>query len=196
MHMIKWIYQNRKRGLKFSSEGNSCPVAFSDASNKSDPHDGKCQFGFCIMMSGAPIIAMSKKLNHVSPSGSASHCEYMALCDCNKSVVWLRQLLSELDFPELIADPTPVYGDNLQANKLCVEDFVSTGNQYIYLPYHFNKEVVQAGLVDVRFVRSAFNLADLMTKPVSKGVLDKLLMIFCGYSVFNASKLKAMTDYK
>ena len=52
------------------------------------------------------------------------------------------------------------------------------------------------GLVDVRFVRSAFNLADLMTKPVSKGVLDKLLMIFCGYSVFNESKLKSMTDYK
>ena len=76
----------------------------------------------------------------------------------------------------------------------CVDrksDFVS-----IYLPYHFNKEVVQAGLVDVRFVRSAFNLADLLTKPVSKGVLDKLLMIFCGYSVFSDSKLKSMTDYK
>ena len=65
MHMIKWIYQNRNRGLKFSSEGNVCPVAFSDASNKSDPHDGKCQFGFCIMLSGAPIIAISKKLNRV-----------------------------------------------------------------------------------------------------------------------------------
>ena len=39
-------------------------------------------------------------------------------------------------------------------------------------------------------------IADLMTKPVSKGVLDKLLMTFCGYSVFNESKLKSMTDYK
>lgn len=196
MHMIRWMRGQKHRGLVYSSSGNSVPIAFSDASNKSDPHDGHCQFGYCVQLSGAPIMATSKKLNHVSPSGSASHCEYMALCECNKAVVWLRQLLEELEMHDMIAVPTRVYGDNKQANSLCKEDFVSTGNQYIYLSYHFNKEVVELGFVDVRFVRTKSNFADVFTKPVSKGVSDQLFMKLLGYEKFDYSSLDADEDIR
>ena len=68
------------------------------------------------MMSGGPVVYQSKKPKHVSPNGSASHCEYMALAHCNQAVVWLRQLLLELDLDELIFDPTVVYGDTRQGH--------------------------------------------------------------------------------
>ena len=157
------------------------PVAFSDASNDSDPLDGLCQFGFTVMMSGGPVIYKSSKLRHKSPTGSASHCEYMALCHCNQAVVWLRQLLFELGFTDLLERPTVVYGDNKQANTLCVEDIVTSGNQYIYLPYHFNKEVCEQGFVEVRDVRTALNVADLFTKPVPQNKIRDLLAQLLGY---------------
>ena len=120
------------------------------------------------MMAGAPVIYQSKKLNHVAPNGSASHCEYMALSHCNQAVVWLWQLLQELGFTELVATPTGVYADNKQANNLCKEDIITSGNQYIYLPYHYNKEVCEQGWVQVRDVRTALNIADLFTKAVPR----------------------------
>ena len=133
------------------------------------------------MMSGGPIIYQSKKLKHVSPNGSASHCEYMALCHCNQSVVWLRQLLQELGCDELVEKPTKVYGDNRQANNLCKEDIITLGNQYIYLPYHYNKEVTENGWVVVHDVRTALNIADLFTKPVPRDKIQALAGQLCGY---------------
>ena len=77
LHMVKGLYQNKNRGIVFSSTGNKELIAYSDASNESDPADGKCQSGFCIMLAGAPVVWGSNKLKHASPTGSAAHCEYM-----------------------------------------------------------------------------------------------------------------------
>ena len=105
----------------------------------------------------------------------------MALCACNQAVIWLRQLLYELEFLELIEEPTLVYGDNRQANELCKEDLITSGTQYIYLPYHFNKEVQELGYVDVQDIRSGVNIADLMTKPVPAPKIRDLCGAMLGY---------------
>ena len=77
--------------------------------------------------------------------------------------------------------PTPVYGDNRQANTLAVEDIITSGNQYIYLPYHYNKEVSEQGYVEVRDVRTALNIADLFTKPVTRDKIQALAGKLLGY---------------
>ena len=106
IHMLTWLKEQRERGIKFSSGLNDVPIGFSDASNQSDPHDGLCQAGFCIMFKGGPIVYQSKKLKHCSPSGAASHVEYMALGDCGKAVIWMRQLLAEVHMDDLIFNGT------------------------------------------------------------------------------------------
>ena len=131
MWMIKLMIQQRDHGIVFTGSANREPIAFSDASNKADPSDGYCQYGVCITVNGGAVVAVSKKLRHCSPSGSAAHCEYMALCKANKAVVWIRQLLGELHLDYMVENRTRVYGDNIQANRLCVEDFLSTDSQYI-----------------------------------------------------------------
>ena len=40
--MLSYLNQHRNQGIKFSSQGNSAPVAYYDASNKADPTDSKC----------------------------------------------------------------------------------------------------------------------------------------------------------
>ena len=181
--------------LEFSSRGNTRPVAFVDSSNKPDPGDGKCQYGFDIKLTGGPVIFASKKHSHVGLS--AAHNEYMALHWCNRQVVWLRELLNEIGLREMIAEPTVVRGDNKAANTLCYEDIITTGNQFIYTPYHFNKEVTSQRHVRTLFVRSPENDADLTTKAVKKGVHTHLIGRLTGYEIFtdedaeNWSKEKA-----
>ena len=46
LHIMNYLYQHRNRGIKFSSTGNSSPEAYCDASNKGDPTDSKCQYGY------------------------------------------------------------------------------------------------------------------------------------------------------
>ena len=133
------------------------------------------------MLAGGPIISNSQKLKHRAPTGATSHVEYMAICECNRSVIWLRQLLYELHKYDLIGEPTVVYGDNEQANRLCKEDLITSGNKYIRLAYHWNKEVVESGDVVIRSKRTSLMLADLFTKPVNAKTIESLAGKLMGY---------------
>ena len=178
IHMLKWLRDNKEKGIIFKSSGNQVPIAFSDASNVEDPIDGLVQAGHCVMLAGGPVIYSSQKLKHVAPTGATSHVEYMAINGANRDIIWIRQLLYELKLYDMVDEPTILYGDNECANKLCKEDIITPGNKYIYLSYHFNKEVQENGNVDVRSKRTAFQLADVFTKPINsmtvKGIVGKI----------------------
>ena len=178
--MLSYLQQHKNQGIRFSSRGNDEPVAYYDASNKADPTDSKCQYGYCHMWQGGPVIACSKKLAHVGLS--AAHNEYQAAHWCNRHTIWLRELLTEVEMEDALQEPTVTFGDNRAAILLSEEDIVSTGNQFITIPYHYNKEVIERGEVTMRFVPTADNLADLFTKAVSRQTLDRLLprLIGCG----------------
>ena len=178
MSLIRWVYDHRNEGLLFT---NSCPIPFGmvDASNKPDRKDGKCQFGFVFMFMGAVIMDVSKKLRHVGLS--SEHNEYMAMAFAHQSLIWLRQLLEELDLTHLIEEPTVMFEDNKPAILLSQEDMVSFGNQYMYLPYHFNKEVQEEGHSVVTFVSSGMNISDLMTKCVGTKEFKTLSRALTGY---------------
>ena len=177
--MVKWLQQVKHRGIQFSSNGCSVPVAMSDASNASDPLNSCKQYGYAIMFMGGPVAFISKRLHHAAHN--AFHSEYMAMSECSKCIVWLRHLLNEVGEAAAVELPTLLYGDNRAANKLSMENFVSTGNMYIYLSYHFIKEVVANGHIAVKWKRSGFNLSDLMTKGVGSKEIKALLGCLCGY---------------
>lgn len=179
VHMMNYMYQNRHRGIRFTSDGNAAPIVYSDASNKPDPNDSKCQYGYVHMWQGGPVIAASKKLGHIGLS--AAHNEYMALHFANRATVWLRELLEELEIDDAIKEPTLTYCDNKAAVILSEEDIVTMQNQHVRVPYHYNKEVVEEGLVRVRWIETAENLADIFTKSVPRQVLERLLARLLGY---------------
>ena len=57
-----------------------------------------------------------------------------------------------------------MYADNKQANTLCAEDLVTAGNMYFRTGYHYNKEAVRDGYVQVRYAHTSWNFSDAMTK--------------------------------
>ena len=106
----------------------------------------------------------------------------MALRYAAADVMWIRQLLEEMGCACFVKEPTVMYGDNEQANRLTVDDFVSTGNKYIYTPYHWIKELAKKAMVQLRWVGTKANIADLFTKPVPRQVMLSLLSQLTGYS--------------
>ena len=162
--MLQYIVQNSERGIIFSdSEGE--PVAYVDASNKDDPVDGRTQYGYSIHW-GGPLIVKSGKLSHVGIN--STYNEYMALHHCVKQVVWLRQLLDEIGLVNYITKPTLIYADNQQANKLCAEDLVTSGNMYFRTGFHYNKEAVRDKYVTVEYIHTSLNISDILTKGLAR----------------------------
>ena len=187
MHMIRYMAQRAHRGIRFSRDGNAIPMGMFDASNKAHMDSSLAHGGYFSHWMGGPIMAWSKKLRHVGHS--SEHNEYMAMAALCKAIIWLRQLLNEIGFGECVQKPTVIFGDNVCANRLAEEHFVSTGNQYLYIPYHFNREVTRMGLIEVKWVKSAMNLADAMTKALSNQQLNNddtgMLKYITGYADVN-----------
>ena len=173
MQMIKWMDQNKSVGLTYTAGVNTRPFWLVDASNKPDPADGHCQYGDVCMWMGAAVMEHSKKLKHVGLS--SQHNEYMAMAFTHQSIVWMRQLLDEMGLSFINEKPAILLADNKPANILSKEDIITSGNQYIYLPYHFNKEVQEMGFSEVAYVPTLKNISDLFTKAVDSGTIRRLV---------------------
>lgn len=177
LHMLMYLHQNRRRGIRFC-EGDGEPVAFVDASNRDDPHDGRTQYGYSIHW-GGPLIVKSGKLNHVGIN--STYNEYMALTHCIKQVWWLRQLMTEIGLASRVSSPTDVHADNKQANTLCSEDLVTAGNMYFRTHYHYNKEAVRDGYVCIHYIHTASNISDACTKALAANKIRAFEPILHGY---------------
>ena len=170
LHMLKYLDQHRDEGIIFR-ETDLQPCAMVDASNKDDMQDGRTQYGYVIHW-GGPIITKSSKLNHVGIN--STYNEYMALHHCIKSIYWLRQLMLECGLGYIISEPTVVLADNKQANKLCAEDMITSGNMYFRTGYHYNKEAVNTGYVDNPvYLHTSLNVSDCLTKSLGPGKIKE-----------------------
>ena len=99
--------------------------------------------------------------------------------------------LSGMDLIHLIENSTLMFGDNKPANILATEDVVSSDNQYVYLSYHYNKEVQELGLSIVHYVRTKDNISDLMTKALKVTEFKTLVNALTGHDVTLINKLIA-----
>ena len=177
MYMLSWIDVNANRGIRFNSEGNHDIVAFTDASEKALLCSGLAMAGYAFMWMDGPLITSSYRLKHVGMSSEQN--EYMAITAAAKKLVWLVQLLREIGIECIL--PMKVYGDNVQANRLCSENIITSGNQYIDQYYHFNKEKVGEGLMLILWVDTTLNIADIYTKPLTRAQCESLMPLLLGY---------------
>ena len=119
----------------------------------------------------------------------------MAMSECYSSIILMRNICNEMGHGEAVAKPTVLFGDNNAANRLTEEMFVSTGMQYIYMPYHHIKEGTQLGEILVLRKPSKSNLADLFTKNVSIGEIKALLNQLTGYDTRNWMEGISQSDW-
>ena len=110
--------------------GEKVIVRFTPDKNNRKKMESDWSYGYFLGVNpGNPVATVSKKLPHVGLS--AFHNEYMALRYATAHAVWLRQLLQETGWGFAVTEPTPLMGDNIAANQLVAEDFITTRNQYL-----------------------------------------------------------------
>ena len=171
----------KDRGILFRSNASPKPICYYDSSDKKDPKDSKAQHGHVIFMCGGPILWTSKKHNHVGRSSTDN--EYMAQGLACTSIMWVRSLLREMGFPELVEEPTPILGDNDQATKMSLDDYMSTATRYFRMEYHFCKESYEAGATQPLRVAGPDNYAVMLTKCLAGPTLRKLRPGLTGYEL-------------
>nr|GEZ17312.1 retrovirus-related Pol polyprotein from transposon TNT 1-94 [Tanacetum cinerariifolium] len=91
--------------------------------------------------------------------------EYVSLSACCAQVLWLRTQLTDYGF---YFDKIPMYCDSKAAIAILCNPVQHSCTKHIDVRYHFLKEQVKKGIVELFFVRTEYQLADLFTKALSK----------------------------
>ncbi|GJW32955.1 retrovirus-related pol polyprotein from transposon TNT 1-94 [Tanacetum coccineum] len=77
-------------------------------------------------------------------------------------------------------DSIPLYCDNKSVIALCYNNVQHSRAKHIDIRYHFIKEQVENGIVELYFVQTEYQLADIFTKPLHRErfnfLIDKLGM--------------------
>ena len=180
LHMIKYVYEQKDRGIRFNSKGNWDPLVLYDASNKGDYADQKVSAGHVVMLAGGPISWQSKKAQHIGTS--SSHNEYMAAFHAAKEAKWIRDLLIEIDLPMYDWNkPFVMLGDNDQATRWATHGMVTTANKSVRMNYHWVQECIRDGFIDMRRVPTELNTADVFTKTLGEDSIYNLRPGLTGY---------------
>jgi hypothetical protein len=125
-----------------------------------------------LTMCGPPVVWRSTFQKTVALS--STEAEYMALSDCVKECVWLRRLLKDMGSEQ--AEPTVIYEDNQGAMALAKNVGYQARPKHIDIRYHFIREKVASGEIELVYVESKNQLADYLTKGLSTKTLRYLMM--------------------
>nr|GFA62596.1 retrovirus-related Pol polyprotein from transposon TNT 1-94 [Tanacetum cinerariifolium] len=108
-----------------------------------------------------PVSWSSKKRDCTSMS--SAEAEYMSLSTCCAQVLWLRTQLTDYSFH---IDKILMYCDSKAAIAISCNPVQHSRTKHIDVRYHFIRERVENGIVELFFIRTEYQLADLLTKAL------------------------------
>nr|GFA82875.1 copia protein [Tanacetum cinerariifolium] len=106
---------------------------------------------------------MSKKQNCTAMS--SAEAEYVALSVSCAQVMWMRTQLQDYGFNY---NKIPLYCDSQSSITISCNPLQHSRTKHIHTRYHFIKEQVENGIIELYFVRTEYQLADMFTKALPK----------------------------
>nr|GEX17208.1 ribonuclease H-like domain-containing protein [Tanacetum cinerariifolium] len=113
---------------------------------------------------GDKLVSWSSK-KQKSTAISSTKAKYIALSRCCSQILWMRSQLTDYGFQ---FNKIPLYCDNKNAIALCRNNVQHPRAKHIDVRYHFIKEQVENGIVELYFVRTEYQLADIFTKHLPR----------------------------
>ena len=100
----------------------------------------------------------------------------MAISDCSRQVVWIHTLLGELGYQ---LAPVPICGDNQGAIFIASNPVTEKRYKHINIQFHYIREVIKKKLIDLYFIDSENNPADMLTKNLGRVKFQKFRAMIC-----------------
>ncbi|KAJ0683370.1 putative RNA-directed DNA polymerase [Helianthus annuus] len=134
-------------------------TAFLDSDWAGCPVDRRSTGGYAIYL-GSNLISWSAHKQR-TVSRSSTEPEYKAIADTVAELIWLKSLLHELG---LISKASTLWCDNLGATYLSANPVFHARTKHVEVDYHFVREQVTQGKLNVKFISTDDQIADVFTK--------------------------------
>ncbi|CAN6698728.1 unnamed protein product [Malus baccata var. baccata] len=174
MRILSYLKGAPGKGLIFRKHGHMEVKGYTDADWAGNITDRRSTSGYFTFVAGNLVTWRSKKQNVVARS--TAEAEYRGMAHGICELLWLRILLTEIGFKP--QGSMSLYCDNQVAREIANNPVQHDRTKHVEVDRHFIKEKLDVQLIDIPYVRSEEQLADVLTHAVSARVfqdsLDKL----------------------
>ena len=159
-HTMRYLNGTAGQGILLKAAGPPSLQAFSDSDWASCPFTRRSVTGYMILLGSSPISWKSKKQSTVSKS--SAEAEYRAMSQAAAEITWLVRLLSELGVCQ--TQPVTLHCDSQSALQIARNPVFHERTKHIEIDCHFNWDKVLEGLLQLTYLPTSLQLADILTK--------------------------------
>ena len=139
---------------------------WTDADWGGDLNDRKSTTGLVVKIDGCSVSWSTKKQATVALS--TAEAEYMAIAAGVQESLYIKQLLCELLGPSSIPESCKIYTDNQSALCISKNDTNHQRAKHIDIKHHFIRDRVKDGSMNISWVPTSQQMADILTKPLGQ----------------------------
>jgi len=166
LKIFRYLNGTKYYGLKFTN--NIDLNIFVDADLGGDERTKRSTTGFLILMGSTPVSWYSKLQQCVAVSTAES--EYYSLNECALKCLWIKNFLDELN---INTGCMTIKIDNKAAIYNSKNETINPKSRHIDLKYHKIRELVKENKIDLKYIKSQYNLADGLTKYLNGTLTNK-----------------------
>ncbi|KAJ0927704.1 putative RNA-directed DNA polymerase [Helianthus annuus] len=169
--IIRYLKGTTSYGILFQPNKHLKIQAYTDADWAGDKGNRRSTSGYFTLVGGNLVTWKSKKQKVVALS--SAEAEFRGIARGLAEVLWIRKLLSEIGFSQTSA--SSIMCDNEAAIQISENPVQHDRTKHVEVDRHFIKEKLEAGIIELPFVRSEDQLADILTKAVNGRILNQFL---------------------
>ena len=161
--IVRYVKGTLDLGLVFSGSDGVVLFGHVDASFRAHDdcksHSGGC---FSIGRDSGSFFSFSMKQPIVTLS--AAEAEFVAACEAAREILWMRGILHDMGYPQM--ESSILFEDNTACISLATSQGKHDRMKHIDVRYHFLKEQVKQGTVQIVHIPGTEQRADILTKDI------------------------------
>ncbi|KAK6150515.1 hypothetical protein DH2020_015447 [Rehmannia glutinosa] len=160
--ILRYLKGCQEVGLWYPKEGGFNLIGYSDSDYVGNIDDRKSTSGSCQFLGDCLVSWFSKKQNCVSLS--TAEAEYISAAFCYTQLLWMKQTL--VDY-KCSFESVPIFCDNISAINISQNPVHHNRTKHIEIRHQFLRDCISNRNIEISFVPSQDQLADIFTKPLS-----------------------------
>ncbi|GJX91173.1 hypothetical protein Tco_0344499 [Tanacetum coccineum] len=122
-------------------------------------------------LKGKLVCWSAKKQQYVAMS--LVEAEYIVAAGCCANILWMKSQLTDYD---IIYEKVPIFCDNTSAIAISNNPVLHSRTKHIDIRYHFIRDHILKGDIELHFIPTQYQLADIFTKPLDEPTFKRLIV--------------------
>jgi hypothetical protein len=159
--VFRYLKHTPEFGIWYSASSSLDLVGFSNADFAGCGIDRKSTSGTCHFLGSSLVCWSSRKQSSIAQS--TTEVEYVAAASCCSQILWIVHTMRDFG---VSFERVPLMCDNTSAISVAKNSVFHKKMRHVERRHHFLRDHVEKGDIEMRYIDTKRQLANILTKPL------------------------------